>query len=418
MFWTTVKLALLTLSVAWLATARGQLELIWGEWQLSARPGALLVVSLLVLLLLLWGGRSLRELWFLPRHVGLWRRTRRRDAGYRALLQALSEGGASTEADTAEGTQARLKKALEARRLLDKDSLSTLIAAQVAEASSDFEQARTLYENLQRSPETRFVALLSLARLARHEGAYERAQSCAHEAEALRPSSLLLWIEQIEIARQGDSPEAALFLLDKIRRRGTTLPPTFQTLEAGLRIEAMRKALEAGDTKEALRQAHLAYLSSPQRGIVAYAQRLADGGAAAKAQGRKLVRARWKEFEGRALAEVFFRLHDTTKPIERARLLESLCSKQPSLKARLLLCELLLDAKVWARTTQLLEDLAIEMEESLLPVVQADRLSYSALRARLAKEAHNDLEGQQYWLNRLAEQAQQRQQQEQPSQPS
>ena len=289
MFWTTVKLALLTLSVAWLATARGQLELIWGEWQLTARPGAMLVVLLLSLLLLLWGGRSLRELWFLPRHVGLWRRTRRRDAGYRALLQALSEGGASTEADTAEGTQARLKKALEARRLLDKDSLSTLIAAQVAEASSDFEQARTLYENLQRSPETRFVALLSLARLARHEGAYERAQSCAHEAEALRPSSLLLWIEQIEIARQGDSPEAALFLLDKIRRRGTTLPPTFQTLEAGLRIEAMRKALEAGNTKEAVRQAHLAYLSSPQRGIVALratTRRRREGGEGAGTENR------------------------------------------------------------------------------------------------------------------------------------
>ena len=414
-----------------MATARGQLELAWGEWQLTAKPGALIVLLLLALLLVVWGGRIFRELWLLPRHVGLWRRTRRRDAGYRALLQALSEGGASAETDAAEGrlerslagslthSFARLEKALEARRLLDKDDLSTLIAAQVAEASSDLEQAQTLYEHLQKSPDTRFVAKLSLARLARHKGDYAEAQAHAREAEALRPSSLPLWLEQIEIARQDDSPEVALSLLDKIRKNqqhGTTLPATFQQLEANLRIEAMRKALEAGQEKDAVRQAHLAYLSSPQRGIVAYAQRLADGGAAAQAQGRKLVRARWAEFEGRALAEVFFRLHDATKPIERARLLESLCAKkpslQPSLKSRLLLCELLLDAKVWARATQILEDLAAEMqatemEKSGSAIAQAERLAYNALRARLAKEAHNDLEGQQYWLDRLAEQAQQ-----------
>ena len=404
-----------------MATAHGQLELAWGEWQLTAKPGALIVLLLLALLLVVWGGRIFRELWLLPRHVGLWRRTRRRDAGYRALLQALSEGGASAETDAAEGSLAgslthsfaRLEKALEARRLLDKDDLSTLIAAQVAEASSDLEQAQTLYEHLQKSPDTRFVAKLSLARLARHKGDYAEAQAHAREAEALRPSSLPLWLEQIEIARQDDSPEVALSLLDKIRKnqpRGTTLPATFQQLEANLRIEAMRKALEAGQEKDAVRQAHLAYLSSPQRGIVAYAQRLADGGAAAQAQGRKLVRARWAEFEGRALAEVFFRLHDATKPIERARLLESLCAKKPSLKSRLLLCELLLDAKVWARATQILEDLATEMEKSESSIAQAERLAYNALRARLAKEAHNDLEGQQYWLDRLAEQAQQQQQ--------
>ncbi len=422
MFWTIVKLALLTLIVAWMATARGQLELAWGEWQLTARPGALIVLLLLALLLVAWGGRLFRELWLLPRHVGLWRRTRRRDAGYRALLQALSEGGtAGTEAG--EGVAARLNKALEARKLLDRDSLSTLIAAQIAESASDLDQAQTLYENLKRSPDTRFVALVSLARLARHKGAYGRARAHAREAETLRPSSLLLWIEQIEIARCGDSPEAALSLLDKIRRRGITLPSTFQTLEAGLRIDAMRKALEAGDEKDAVRQAHLAYLASPQRGIVAYAQRLAFGGAAAKAQGRKLVRARWTEFEGRPLAEVFFRLHDATKPIERARLLESLCAKkpplQPSLKSRLFLCELLLDAKVWVRATQTLDDLAAEIEESdrssNAPIAQADWLSYNVLRARLAKEAHNDLEGQQYWLDRLAEQARQPRQQEQAS---
>ena len=404
MFWTTVKLALLTLAVAWLATARGHLDIAWGEWQVSARPGALLVVSILALLLFVWGSRIVRELLSLPRHVGLWRRTRRRDAGYRALLQALSEGGA-----TAEDAEGRLEKALEARRLLDKDSLSTLIAAQVAEVSSHIEQAQTLYEHLKRSPDTRFVALLSLARLARLGGAYGQALSYAREAAALRPSSQQLWVEQIEIARGGDSPEAALSLLDKVRRRGTNLPKNFQTLEAGLRIEAMRKALEAGEQKEALRQARSAFLASKQLGIVAYAQRLADGGAVAKAQGRKIVSEHWHELEGRALAEVFFRLHDASKPIERARLLERLCSKQPSLKSRLLLCELLLDAKVWARASQVLEDLSEYLTgegEDDIPVMQADLLSYNVLRARLAKEGHNDLEGQQYWLDRLAEQAQ------------
>ena len=425
MFWTTVKLALLALVAAWMATARGQLDIAWGEWQLTARPGALLVLLLLALFLLLWGGRLLRELWLLPRHVGLWRRTRRRDAGYRALLQALSGGGAAMEGETAQAANARLEKALEARKLLNKDSLSTLIAAQVAEASSNVEQAQMLYGRLQRSPDMRFVALLSLARLFRNNGDYGRAQIYAREAEALRPSSLQLWVEQIEIARQGDSPEAALAILDKIRRRGTTLPSTFQLLEAGLRIDAMRKALEAGDEKDAVRQAQLAFLASKQRGIVAYAQRLADGGVALRAQGRKLVRTHWAEFEGRALAEAFFRLHNATEPIERARLLESLCTKQPSLKSRLLLCEMLLDAKVWARATQMLDDLALKMEENYRPLAdnsaadnsaaQAEWLSYNVLRARLAKEAHNDLEGQQYWLDRLAEQAQQRQQQEQAS---
>ena len=401
MFWTTLKLALLTLLVAWLATARGQVELAWGAWQITARPGALLLLLLLFLLLLFWGGRFFRELWSLPRNVSLWRRTRRRDAGYRALLQALSEDRAHGEGG--EGANARLEKALEARRLLNKDSLSTLIAAQVAEDAADFKQAETLYQNLQRCDDTRFIATLSLARLARYNGDYEQAQSHTREAESLRAASLPLWVEKIEIARESGTPEDALSILDKIRRRGATLPSNLQRMEADLRIEAMRKAMEAGNEKEAVRQARLAYLSSPRNAIVAYAQRLADGGMKAKAEGRRLVRARWTEFEGRALAEVFFRLHGATKPIERARLVETLCAKHPSFKSRLLLCEMLLDAKVWARSAQLLENLATEMEESTRPIAQADWLSYNVLRARLAKEAHNDLEGQKYWLGRCAE---------------
>ena len=396
--WTIFRFILFLLPLAWLVSLPTSVEIALGSWRISSRIGALLFL-LLALMLALWLLlMSLREVWSLPHNLQLWRGTRRQRAGYQALLSSLSEIGSARA----------LKSSLSARKLLGNNQLSTLIAAQVAEAANENEQAMRLYETLIALKETSFVALLSLAKLSRASGDLDKARSYIERAQVLQPSSQQLHSEQIEIAQQGDSPQVALAILAKMRARDRKLSVKLRQLEASLRIDLMRKALEAGDQLEALKQAESAYRVSPALGIIAYAQRLADGNAVDKALGRKIILARWAQFAGRTLAETFFRLNDATKPIERVRLFENLIGNKASLKSRLLLCELLLDARLWARAEHILdEDSMILDSPEPDPTARRELLPYLRIRARLAKEAHNDLGAQQRWLDRLAELAEQ-----------
>ena len=305
---------LLLLPLVWLVSLPTPIEIALGSWRVSSRIGTLLFLVLALMIVAWLSIQALREILSLPQSLQLWRGARRQQAGYQALLSSLGDSG----------NPRSLKDALSARRLLDNNPLSTLIAAQVAEATNENEQAEDLYETLIDVKETSFVALLSLARLSRANGDLHKAQSYAEQAQELQPHSQQLHNEQIEIAQQGDSPQVVLTILAKIQRRGKKLSAPLRKLEATLRIEAMRKALEKNDRLEALMQAELAYRVAPAQAIVDYMQRLAEGNAVDKALGRKIILTRWSEFAGRSLAETFFRLSDTTKPIERVRLFESL----------------------------------------------------------------------------------------------
>ncbi len=386
---------LLLLPLAWLASLPAPIEIAFGSWRVSSRIGALIFLILALMLVLWLAMIAWREILSLPHNIQLWRETRRQQAGYQALLSSLGDSGSSHA----------LKDAMSARKLLGNNPLSTLIAAQVAEATNESKQATRLYETLRDVKETRFVALLSLARLARANGDLTKAQVCLEQAQDLQPQSQQLQQEQIEIAQQEGSPQVVLAILDKMQRRGKKLSAPLRKLEAILRTDAMRKALEANDQSDALMQAERAYRAAPAHAIVDYTQRLADGNAVDKALGRKIIVARWSEFAGRALAETFFRLNDATKPIERVRLFENLIGNKASMMSRLLLCELLIDARLWARAEDLLDEESIVLEKPCAP--HYELLTYLRTRARLAKEAHNDLDAQQHWLERLAEQARQ-----------
>ena len=404
--WTIFRFILFLLPLAWLVSLPTSVEIALGSWRISSRIGVLLFL-LLALMLVLWLLlMSLREVLSLPHNLQLWRGTRRQKAGYQALLSSLSDIGSSRA----------LKSSLAARRLLDNNPLSTLIAAQVAEATNEHEQAMRLYESLIAVKETSFVSLLALARLSRASGELDKARAYIERAQALQPNSQQLQSEQIEIAQQDGSPQVAISILEKMRARGRKLPAPLRQLEARLRIDLMRKALEAGEQLEALRQAECAYRVSTAHGIIPYAQRLADGNAVDKALGRKIILARWSKFAARELAETFFRLNDATKPIERVRLFENLIGNKASLKSRLLLCELLLDARLWARAEHILDEDSMILDnpepdktarQKLLPELLPELLPYLRIRARLAKEAHNDLAAQQRWLDRLAQLAEQ-----------
>ena len=393
--WTIFRFMLLLLPLVWLVSLPTPIEIALGSWRVSSRIGTLLFLVLALMIVAWLSIQALREILSLPQSLQLWRGARRQQAGYQALLSSLGDSG----------NPRSLKDALSARRLLDNNPLSTLIAAQVAEATNENEQAEDLYETLIDVKETSFVALLSLARLSRANGDLHKAQSYAEQAQELQPHSQQLHNEQIEIAQQGDSPQVVLTILAKIQRRGKKLSAPLQKLEATLRIEAMRKALEKNDRLEALMQAELAYRVAPAQAIVDYMQRLAEGNAVDKALGRKIILTRWSEFAGRSLAETFFRLSDTTKPIERVRLFESLIGNKASLKSRLLLCELLLDARLWARAEHILDEESMVLEDTdatATSTANLELLTYLRIRARLAKEAHNDLDSQQQWLERLA----------------
>ncbi len=398
MRWTIFKLMLLVLLLAWLATLSGRVDIYWSQWQISTRSGVFLIVLLSLTTLLWFAITTTREILSLPHSFSLWRSSRRRSSGYRSLLAALC----------AEPGTAALDYALTARKLLGNDALSTLSAAQIAESAEVIDDAEKFYKDLRKHEKTRPIALLSLSRLSRHRGDFVQAkkytQEYARQAKSLQRDSLQFHIEQLKIAHHLDSPQALLSMLESIDAASDKLPAKFQKLEASLRLDAMHAAIRVDDKREALRQAERAYRASAALAIEHYTRLLALGSASDKVKGRNIIVSRWRDFEGHSLAKNFLRLSGTNKAIERVRLIEVLIGKSPSLKSRLLLCEYLLDAKIWGRAKQILDAASTELDVESPPHLEF--LSYLRLQARLARDGDNDLAMQQQWLDRLVEHAQ------------
>lgn len=243
-------LSLIAFGVAWLADRPGSVTIDWQGWQIetSILVAASALLALLAATILIW--TALRMIVRSPDLIAFSWRARRRNRGWTAVSRGLVAVGSG------DAVGAR-RAANDAERLLGREPLTQLLAAQAAQLSGDAVGAEAAFRSMTETPGTRLLGLRGLHVEARRRGDAGAALLAAEEAARHEPG--LAWAADAVIEARclnGDFAGALAMLereaahggLDRAahrRRRAVLLAAQAQAVELSDPVTAREKAVEA-----------------------------------------------------------------------------------------------------------------------------------------------------------------------------
>ena len=170
------------LGFGWLADNPGSVTFVWQGQEVATSMmvfliclAALIVAAIVVVWLI-------RAFFKTPGAIGHWWETRKRDRGYSALSSGIIAAGAG-DAILARRMTKRSDKLLNAR----KEPLIRFLDAQTAMIEGDHARARSAFEQMERDPETRLLALRGLFLEAERVGDESAARHYAERAVRIAP---------------------------------------------------------------------------------------------------------------------------------------------------------------------------------------------------------------------------------------
>ena len=342
-------LALVALGLAALADMPGAISVVFAGKRIEASllVGGAAVLVLAVAIALVWS-----VIRFVLRIPGLWSitwRARRRQKGQAALSRGLIAVG-SGDAKLAR------RQASDALRLLGKEPLSLLLAAQAAQLSGERRDAETAFRDMLETPETKLLGLRGLFVEAKRRGDEDAAHGFSEQAAALSPAAM--WANEAILEYHGRTKnwQAALGALDRASRMIDRA--TFKRHRAVL-LTALAMAAEEKDPDAALDRAReavkLAADLVPVSTVLArlYAKR----GEFRKAS--KVIEAAWKRAPHPDLGIGYLAIRPGDAARERMARAEALYSLQPGhSEGRLLLAETAIAAREFDRAREVIEPLS------------------------------------------------------------
>ena len=318
-----VLVGVFALGAVWIVDRPGDLTVNWLGYRIetSVAVAAAFVALAAVAAALMWNVMR----WIIggPEAFAMFRRTRRRAKGYDAIARGVVAVG------TGDARKA-VKEASEARRLLGKEPLTLVLAAQAAQLSGDGAGAEAAFRAMTERSETKALGLRGLYIEAERRGDRPGARAIAEEAARQTPETP--WAGQALFDFQSAERDwaGALSTLDRLssnrlldkadvrRRRAVLL--TAQAMEDG------------DDTALAIRRAREAHGLAPDFAPAAAlaARLLAEQGDHRRAM--KIVETAWAKAPHPDLAEVYVhvRVGDAARDkLKRARSLAERSGDDP-----------------------------------------------------------------------------------------
>ncbi len=325
---------------AWLAERPGALTITWQGYEIrtslmiAAAGVALLFAAIIVV------GTILRVVVRTPRSVGHFLGARRRDRGYRALSRGMIAVGAG-DARTAR------RAAQESQSLLGKEPLVLLLAAQAAQIGGDRTAARTAFEALSETAETKVLGLHGLFVEARRQGEHTAARHFAEEAMRIAPHTPWAGTALFDYQCQAGDWQGGLATLTANADAKIVDAAQAKRLRAVL-LTARAMELEAGHPDEARTLAVEAHRLAPDLAPAATtaARLLTRAGEIGRAT--RLLEVAWKAAPHPEIAEAYaaVRPGDSVRDrLKRVRRLADLRANHPD--AALAVARAAIDAHDW-----------------------------------------------------------------------
>nr|WP_210287008.1 heme biosynthesis HemY N-terminal domain-containing protein [Ancylobacter tetraedralis] len=315
-------LAAIAFGVGWLADRPGEIAIDWQGWHIetSLLVGASALLVLLAATILLW--TLLRLIVRSPDLIGSSLRHRRRNKGWAAISRGLVAVGSGD-------IMGARRAANDAQRLLGREPLTQLLAAQAAQLSGDTAGAEASFRTMTETPATRLLGLRGLHVEARRRGDTGAALMAAEEAARQEPG--LAWAADAVIEARclsGDFAGALAMLereaahggLDRAahrRRRAVLLAAQALALELSDPSTAREKAVEA--TRLAPTLVPAADVAGRLLGAVGDARKAA-----------KIIETAYAATPHPDLADAYLHLRPGDSSQERLKRIRTLTSRMPS----------------------------------------------------------------------------------------
>jgi HemY protein len=290
-----VLVGVFAFAAVWIVDRPGDIVVNWQGYRIetSVAVAAAFVAALAVSAMVLWNVMR----WILagPEAFALFRRNRRRAKGYDAIARGVVAVG------TGDARKAG-KEAGEARRLLGREPLTLVLAAQAAQLSGDGPGAEAAFRAMTEQPETRSLGLRGLFVEAERRG--DRAGAKALAEEAARQSPDTPWAGQALFDFQCAEHDWAGALATLERLSANRLVDKAETRRRRA-VLLTAQAMEGGDPAAAVRRAREAHGLAPDfpPAAATAARLLAEQGDHKKAM--KIVETAWARQTHPDLAEVY-----------------------------------------------------------------------------------------------------------------
>lgn len=307
----------------WIADRPGDLMIDWQGYQIETSVAAAVafVAAVACGAVVLWNVMR----WILagPEAFALFRRNRRRAKGYDAVTRGVVAVG------TGDARRAG-REAAEARRLLGKEPLTLVLAAQAAQLSGDRPGAEAAFRAMTDQPETRSLGLRGLYVEAERRGDLVAAKALAEEAARQSPETP--WAGQALFDFQCAERDWAGALATLERLSANRLVDKTETRRRRAVLLTAQAMDAPGDVQLAIRRAREAHGLAPDFTPAAAlaARLLAEQGEVRKAM--KIVETTWAKATHPDLAEVYVhvRTGDAARDkLKRARMLAERSGDDP-----------------------------------------------------------------------------------------
>lgn len=314
-------LAALSIGLHWLVEQPGSIVLDWGGYHVetSILVGAGGVILTVAALILGWAIAA----YFLrtPGRLAQSSRARRREKGFQALSRGIVAAGAGNAAEAK-------RAAKEAAKYLEKEPLTYLLKAQVAQLEGDRIGAETAFHEMTQLSETRLLGLRGLHIEARRRKDVEAAHHFADQAHQMVP---LPWAGDAVLehhSAQGNWQEARVAVEANLKAKAIDYP-TAQRLRAVLET-ALALEKEDDHPSEALHLARQAVKRAPDLtpAVALIARLLARHGDGGKAL--KLIEKAWATNPHPDLAEAFNQAAPSESNAERLTRIKKLVQAAPN----------------------------------------------------------------------------------------
>ena len=287
---------LFALGAIWVADRPGDLMIDWQGYRIETSVAAAVafVAAVACAAVVLWNVMR----WILagPEAFALFRRNRRRAKGYDAITRGVVAVG------TGDARRAG-REANEARRLLGKEPLTLVLAAQAAQLSGDRPGAEAAFRAMTDQPETRSLGLRGLYVEAERRGDLVAARAIAEDAARQSPETP--WAGQALFDFQCAERDWAGALATLERLSANKLVDKTETRRRRAVLLTAQAMDSSGDVPLAIRRAREAHGLAPDFTPAAAlaARLLAEQGEVRKAM--KIVETTWAKATHPDLAEVY-----------------------------------------------------------------------------------------------------------------
>ena len=377
----------LAIGFAWLADNNGSVTVQWDWWdaqnayEVTLLQAMIALAAIVALVMMVWWVVS--AVLNSPESFGRWRSGRRRDKGYSALSKGLVAAGAGNAP-----LARRLSR--ESGRYLDNEPLVKLLDAQTALLEGKQEEARTKFETMLESEDTRLLGLRGLHTQAEAEGNSEAAAHFAREAYNAAPETP--WAALGLLKSQGSVGDwnDALKTLESNRVSGFYSKEEYNRKRAVI-LTALAQQLQDQDPDKARSHALSAHKLAPSLVPAAIigaqlSNRLGDMRKAAK-----ILETTWKLEPHPEIAEDYAHLRNGDSALDRLKRAENLASRRSSHpEGQFAIANAAIDAGEWQR--------ARDAMKAVLHSSPTERASL--LMADIEEAEHGDRGRVREWLAR------------------